>query len=294
MKLFEVAGEYQQRLKQLSVPEFIKLLETSCARSIHQINRMPIYRGMKYATALYTGDTGIGAPRKSKNTDNYYTLWVDNSREWEKYPKRSRSFICTTSAENVADYGKIFLAIPYDDSKVGIAPASDYWYSFSNYSDGLDSLVDMINALFKLFLRLELTDVDKLSGDNYDTLKQFCTHVTGERLREATALINSDVDGFYQHDTHGKNSILSNVNSAFKLVAEYGSDFSDVMDGILTSDEFAIQTGATFSGAEFDKECFIGGKALFVSLEIAGDEKDQLGEYFSRSGLDTLKTLMGQ
>ena len=69
--------------------------------------------------------------RVSRNTANYYTLLIDNSPRWSKYPKRSKSIICSTSRETADLYGKVFVVIPKKGSSIGICPDNDIWASFS-------------------------------------------------------------------------------------------------------------------------------------------------------------------
>ena len=70
--------------------------------------------------------------RKSANTSNFYTLWIDNSKKWADYPKRSKSLICTTQAQTAAGYGTSYMMIPYDGAKIGVCPSYDMWESFPN------------------------------------------------------------------------------------------------------------------------------------------------------------------
>ena len=47
----------------------------------------------------------LTAMRKSANTKNWYTLLMDNILpEWAAYPKRSQSFICSTSERRANDF----------------------------------------------------------------------------------------------------------------------------------------------------------------------------------------------
>ena len=89
--------------------------------------------------------------RRSKNTENYYTLIIDNSSYWSAYPKRSRSIICTSSPYTADSYGTGYRVIPKDGAKIGECPVSDFWQSFSD-SIGRKSLADLNYYINKLLL----------------------------------------------------------------------------------------------------------------------------------------------
>lgn len=102
--------------------DFVKLMGS------HDV--APVFRGKaNYDNILLVEPSS--SIRRSRNTSNYYTYFIDNSKEWKLFPDRSRSIICTTSRINAEDYGNCFTVIPKDDAVFGICPESDLWDSFS-------------------------------------------------------------------------------------------------------------------------------------------------------------------
>lgn len=73
-------------------------------------------------------------PRRSKNTLNYYTEWVDNSPFWSQFPKRSRSLICSSDKVYASNFGQTAVVVPTVDTTVGICPDDDWWNSFNETS----------------------------------------------------------------------------------------------------------------------------------------------------------------
>jgi len=88
----------------------------------------PLWRGTRSNLAeviLIDPSDGI---RKSENTDNYYTLLMDNSPYYQGWPKRSKSLICTTNPFTATYYeGRIYALIPLNGSKIGVCPEEDIW-----------------------------------------------------------------------------------------------------------------------------------------------------------------------
>lgn len=68
--------------------------------------------------------------RRSANTYNLYTLWIDNHPAWKAFPQRSKSLVCTTSWDTATGYGVPHVIVPADKALVGICPESDMWESF--------------------------------------------------------------------------------------------------------------------------------------------------------------------
>lgn len=106
-------------------------------------NLMPIYRGVNRK-----GQIALVKPsshdRVSRNTENYYTLIIDDT--WGNFPKRNKSLICSTSINRAETYGKSYRIIPLDkDALFGIAPERDIWISFN---DGISELNDIFVDIF--------------------------------------------------------------------------------------------------------------------------------------------------
>jgi hypothetical protein len=93
--------------------------------------------------------------RKSANTRNYYTYIIDNSKDWEDFPKRSKSLICHGYAKRPPYYDQ-YVVIPLNDANFGIANDDDLWTSFEfveNITE-VPSLKNFNTLLSKLYYLL--------------------------------------------------------------------------------------------------------------------------------------------
>lgn len=137
--------------------------------------------------------------RKSNIAKNYYTLILDNSENWQKFPDRSRSIVCTTDKEQATAYGTPYFVLPFDGAKLGVAPMSDIWQSFmtkefpyfklsnferyleelKKYALGMGSERELSQNSFKK-LKEEITLIDKKLkggiGNNYEDLTRKGTY----------------------------------------------------------------------------------------------------------------------
>lgn len=91
--------------------------------------------------------------RQSAHTKNYYTLILDNSERWSKYPDRSKSIVCTGSRKKAKDHGDVFRVFPLPGSKIGVCPTRDIWGSFWKVQENLNfyNLSDFNEVLLLVF-----------------------------------------------------------------------------------------------------------------------------------------------
>jgi len=120
----------ESRGKALSLDDTKKLLQTKCKKAVKAYKKGSIiYRGVNENNEfIYVSPSKF--TRVSANTDNYYTLINDNSPAWAKYPKRSKSIICTTDDIIAEQYGVLYTVFPFDGAKIGVCSSYDYWFSF--------------------------------------------------------------------------------------------------------------------------------------------------------------------
>jgi len=115
------------RTQSIDKDKALELVNKHCKN----IGNQKIYRGIRSLSIDYGYvDSNKGLPRVSINTENYMTLLMDNLPSWKNYPKRSKGIICSTNPIEATSYGNAFQVIPYDNSKIGICPKEDIWFSF--------------------------------------------------------------------------------------------------------------------------------------------------------------------
>jgi hypothetical protein len=173
------------RSKKLSEEDAMDLIKTKCSKAYKKVKYEGtwIYRGAKnHDDMFYVVDPTKGVSRKSKNTANYYTLMVDNFKSWSKFPKRSKSIICSTGAIYSIGFGNLFRIFPYDNAKIGLAPGYDLWYSFplSRKMLGIYSMSDIEDLMDNLDIEVKyLKDWKTLS----DRIKKRGSELVGNKPR---------------------------------------------------------------------------------------------------------------
>lgn len=124
-------------------------------------NDKAIYRGIKHKDARKVNqDIYIINPsehnRHSLDTNNIYTLIMDNSTEWEDFPSRSNSIICTSSKDYASMFGEVYRVIPLNrNAEFGICDTKDIFDAFVGLkyiNDNIDTPSDLDRYLDRTFV----------------------------------------------------------------------------------------------------------------------------------------------
>ncbi len=188
-----ILTETSDRGKILNHDEALNLLQRNCKQALKAYEKgNRIYRGTRSRESyLYYDPKSASTPRRSKNTDNYYTMIMDNAPQWKRYPKRSESLICTTNINTAMAYGYgAYSVFPYDGATIGVAPESDLWFSFGSIiHSNLDTWNTVLKRVFDISgIPLSDTSYSKMvdSFTKFDTkmksaenIKQVMTELEG-------------------------------------------------------------------------------------------------------------------
>lgn len=152
--------------------------------------RRPLWRSTRSNSAEVILIDPAAGIRKSENTDNYYTLLMDNSPYYQGWPKRSKSLICTTTPFTAKYYeGRIYALIPLNGSKIGVCPEEDIWETSVEI---LNSPLDKFEEIPPMMYHLGFSD------ESYQSLVYWST--TDEFMRRLD-------ERFPEHNLGNKNFI---------------------------------------------------------------------------------------
>lgn len=137
----------------ISRDEALDFMRAHCSEALSKDDPV-IFRGVANHTEKpeYHLSKPSNFTRQSKNTSNYYTLIIDNDPAWAKYPKRSKSLICT-NRQNVnytEGFGTAGIVIPVNGAKIGQCPEFDFWESFNELGEfGISNMANFNFLLSK-------------------------------------------------------------------------------------------------------------------------------------------------
>lgn len=247
----------RSRVESISESDAKDSVRYNCQKSAKST---PIYRHSdSFKHNLGFGDSASAElPRVSRNTLNYYTLIIDNSKPWKSFPLRSYSFICTTSSVDSEAYHRV---IPFDGIKIGICPEPDIWVSFPLFRDVsilneiINNAADSLNLNSKKMendYNYLLNALDKIGEDYKDK------NNSPSWIKHAP----SDVGNFFRSFAKKSNKSLSNYLVDFALDPN-NNDFK------LKKAGNKIPKG---------KEVWFAGKAIFIKNDVMNKIIQEYGD----------------
>ena len=123
------------------------LLKTDYSQAFENFKQEKcIFRGVTLQASKKFFHYSVVTPglKVSENaTYNLYTrLFSGILPSWNNFPRRNRSFICSSSINKALQYSgsydNIYAVFPKNNSKIGVCPESDIWISFKNINETLD------------------------------------------------------------------------------------------------------------------------------------------------------------
>jgi len=247
--------EYHETREVTSSPEIVGKIWRDSKIALEST---PIYRGMNISETIAYGNPS--EPRESANTHNYYTIMMDELPSWKHLPKRSLSWICSTSRYIADDYGRNYRVLPVGNPNIAVASSTDIWFSFSK---GLQALT---NNLYNL------------NGFNdllYNVLEEALTHdVSLTPDPKSLNGIAAIVDKFAQEQLDGldigDNLKVTGIKDFLKDVSNKKGFINLMNDIVLNPQVNGInQQRLEFLSGDYDggREIWFEGPAYFVALD---------------------------
>ncbi len=232
--------------------ELQQLVKKYHTQILDAMNAPTIYRGMKFTSDVIVAD-GAQVNRKSKNTRNYYTLVVDNEPAWEAYPKRSKSFICSTDFSISTAFGNIYVVVPLENQNIGVCSNDDFWESFQDFRPAyLNTAIWEIQRHF---------DLD-ISETNFDEMKKGM-QALGKLIEDA--------------DLNGKdNDIAQFCHRIHRLGYEDGKDFYSWYASLFDPERNGFTLTNKVDELPRGREIWMSGKVLLIDYRLTWDKVEEM------------------
>lgn len=243
-------GYGSSRVTEISEFEIKNLIKNNCKKSVNQ----SVWRGTRY----FDNDFGYGEASESKfertsaNTLNYYTLIIDNHPSWKKYPKRSKSFVCSTTQSYASGYGSLFRVIPFDNVEVGICPAEDMWSSFKKIT-ALGQYMWQLQSLFDITPDIDTTNLQNDYKKLIKSLNKLGSFLRNQNEKELKELSNIIPWEYYKYTNNFKWNVT----------------FSDYIIAILNpkNNNFKLQKAGNMN-VSGEKEVWFSGPSVFINYRM--------------------------
>ena len=202
----------------------IKAIEENCSQAINNIRTKrksgAIWRGFRREVISGIDDPGSGQ-RASENTANFYTVFFDENPKNRDWPKRSRSFICSTdelTAANFGHQGAATLVLPFDNTSIGVVNETDVWdksipftLKFNGIKKVFTNEIERFNFLFSdFYARID---------NEFTSLKQTMQDIRdnpGQIYKSLTSKGDVNISDFsVEEDTEEEDSFKQSVADQF-------------------------------------------------------------------------------
>lgn len=156
------------RGKSISQQEALEFAEKNCTEAINSYKKgNRIFRGIEGTYGNFARIKPIGE-RKSANTNNYYTLFINYDGPWKEYPKRE--IICSSADYIASQFGDVYVMLPINGAKIGIVPEEDIWFTFDSVPGGADN----VNVQIHNILRQKSSGINL---NNFNELKKALSEI---------------------------------------------------------------------------------------------------------------------
>ena len=259
------------RGKRLEMDEAKALLKRFCKQALYGYTKgNMLYRGVMGNTDNYMLYKSAGM-RRSKNTSNYYTLFISNAGTWKGYPRRDKSFICSSSFSYATSFGTVYAVFPYDGAKIGVAPARDFWGSFKksmNTSKDMDDWNDSFERIISL-------GGWKMSDSSLSVvlsfMKKFDTKYRAGDINLESLEMALDSRGYHSMDVDW-------------FFSKYKGDFLDVVAKTLDPKKNGFQLMKVGDNYPDGVECWTDSPCIFVRKELVPSRPNPLGNILTDIG----------
>ena len=190
------------------------------------------------ADFLYFNNTNY--QRESKTLEehgNLYNMLLNELPSWQKLPLRKNSIIFTNNFDTAKafsiprpfqdkHYSKLFYVIPTIDSELVISPASDLWYSFTDF-------FQLVGIRKQYYTLTDLNDSFKILANKFGSMnhdkslanfEKFISKILKQDAQEID--LGIDINIIYKHIIKSSNKYLEILDENFSPSA---NNFSTII-----------------------------------------------------------------
>jgi hypothetical protein len=217
---------------------------------------------------------------------NYDAILMDNLSSWEQYPVRNNSIICTANKDKLTKNGVIYVAVPFNKTKLGVCPKESAKESFKNVSINLGIKFEYFNPSLNILLNIfnnpqgaydQTTKKLTLSGEkwydkDYNSFKAAVSKVDEMFIsEEGQKIVREVINDPYNKETH------KNVISLINYLNAKKSSLTQVLETLFdpAKNGFKFIPFKTFTVGDmknnevwFNNKCLLAKETVFEYLSF--------------------------
>lgn len=281
------AKNNKYEISEIKLDKILEFLEKNCSIALENFRQnIIIYRGVSSKTAETNIFVTKPLERISYGSPNVYTRLMSGVLpSWKNYPKRSESFICTTSKNYSSTFGKPYIIFPFNNPKIGICTEEDLWDSFTQVIDYLDMDMDAFNyEVIDLLAKIDPCNMSSTHGSVH-LLKEYYRNMfiseSDEKIyKTLETTSNTLITAKKINNAPFLRFIKSNrLSTTFYDYYENGDNFISFLDFILDpakNDFKLIALDMLNNTNKSSNELWFSCPAVFIKEEKYQDLKEKL------------------
>ena len=258
MRLTEIKYE-EAREARLSELKALEILREKCRNSHDSAKGVPIFKRMKLKEPYYLLTPEAG------NTKSKYLIegLIGELRSWKRFPDRTRSVRGYTDHDRASnrDEGEMYLILPFDGAKIGIAGASTFTRSFEHAARMLE--VEKVDnaGLFEW-----LTTIAEVANQAGASIKVSEPNTLGQLMRAFEKLEVLKGAKVKKAITELEDADDMGVRRVLKLIERRGTVL-DYLDEALDPEANNFDLLTTSSSFPKDREAWTTAKCLAIQVD---------------------------
>ena len=265
MRLTQYLTEFQDtesqtksRVKKIDITKAQDILKSKCKKAVVDFltHGVHIQRYANDARNIEYGflDASNLPPRLSRNSQNYYTLIINDDPSWKGYPKRQ--IIGTLRKNNMETSSSVWHIFPFDGVKVGIVPSDDIWDSFSILRSEVGVMARRYNEFIALMLNYGNNNIARTYDKSLAEFKKAC---------KATDKWIASVEGGLETI---KMTSFPNLDLSKKSLNNYNGDYYKSILHYYNPKGFNISTPGSMTGKD-GYEVWLDGPAVYLNSIVS-------------------------
>lgn len=253
--------------KSVSELKFKELLSEKAKNSHEQAKKHPIFIGENWDSDFLLLHPDV----KRDKAETWLDHLVAKAKSWVSFPDREYSIKATTSFKHAhheaekMNEGSVFVILPFDHVKIGVAPHSEFDESFKKAANSMrlddlsnkslrewaERIVEALNAV-KAEVRGEFTD--SIEGF-FNLIGKIDKAIGSDKLRLQSELKKTEID---DEAKHALNDLLNNYHGTVEgyLLRKLDPD----------SNDFTLTTSTSFAPSG-SSEIWVSGTCLAIKRE---------------------------
>lgn len=253
--------------KSVSELKFKELLSEKAKNSHEQAKKHPIFIGENWDSDFLLLHPDV----KRDKAETWLDHLVAKAKSWVSFPDREYSIKATTNFKHAhheaekMNEGSVFVILPFDNVKIGVAPHSEFDESFKKAANSMrlddlsnkslrewaERIVEALNAV-KAEVRGEFTD--SIDGF-FNLIGKIDKAIGSNKLRLQSELKKTEID---DESKHALNDLLNNYHGTVEgyLLRKLDPD----------SNDFTLTTSTSFAPGG-SSEIWVSGTCLAIKQE---------------------------